>query len=116
MGYLFLGLAIALEVCGTVCMKLSNGFSQLIPTVLAFTFYGACFGVFILSLRWLDISVAYAIWAGLGTALVATVGMGYFREPVNLGKIVSIVIIIVGVASLHLSSPAPPSPGSLGTK
>lgn len=104
MSYLYLGLAILLELCGTTCMKLSQGFARPVPTVLAFVFYGSCFGVFILSLRKLDISVAYAIWAGLGTALVAVVGMAYFKEPVSAGKLVSLGLIIIGVVSLHLSS------------
>ena len=57
MGYALLGLAIVLEVCGTTCMKLSGGFSRLVPSVLVFVCYGACFGVFMLSLRKLDVSV-----------------------------------------------------------
>jgi small multidrug resistance pump len=104
--YLYLGLAILLELCGTTCMKLSQGFARPVPTALAFLFYGGCFGVFILSLRKLDISVAYAIWAGLGTALVAAVGMAYFKEPVSIGKLASIGLIILGVVSLHLTSGA----------
>ena len=112
MGYALLGLAILLELGGTTCMKLSGGFSRLVPSVLAFVFYGACFGAFMLSLRRLDLSVAYAIWAGLGTALVALMGMAYFKEPATAGKLLSIAVIIAGVAGLHLSGrpqgPAPP--------
>jgi small multidrug resistance pump len=104
MSYLFLGLAILLEVCATTCMKLSQGLTRLLPTVLAFTFYGACFGSFMLALRRLEISVAYAIWAGLGTALVALVGMAYFKEPVTPAKLVSLGTIIAGIAGLHLAS------------
>lgn len=108
MAYALLGLAILLEVCATTFMKLSAGMSRLLPTVLAFTCYGACFVAFMLSLRRIDISVAYAVWAGLGTALVAVVGMAYFREPVSAGKLLSIAVIIAGVAGLHLSSGGAP--------
>ncbi|MBL9003202.1 MAG: multidrug efflux SMR transporter [Myxococcales bacterium] len=104
MSYVFLGLAILLEVCATTCMKLSHGLTRIVPTVLAFTFYGACFGSFMLALRKLEISVAYAIWAGLGTALVALVGMAYFKEPITPAKLVSLATIIAGIAGLHLSS------------
>ena len=103
MSYLLLGVAILLEVCGVTCMKLSNGLTRLLPSGLAFLFYGACFGAFMLSVRRIDISVAYAVWAGLGTALVALVGMTYFREPVSAGKIISMAVIVAGVAGLHLS-------------
>jgi len=104
MSYVLLGLAILLEVCGTACMKLSQGLTRAVPTALAFMFYGACFGSFMLALRKLDISVAYAIWAGLGTALVAIVGMAYFKEPVSAAKLASLGVIIAGVVGLHLSS------------
>lgn len=104
MSYVLLGLAILLEVCGVACMKLSQGLTRFVPTVLAFMFYGACFGSFMLALRKLDISVAYAIWAGLGTALVALVGMAYFKEPVSAAKLVSLGTIIAGVVGVHLSS------------
>ena len=104
MSYVFLGLAIVLEVCATTCMKLSQGLTRIVPTVLAFMFYGACFGSFMLALRKLEISVAYAIWAGLGTALVALVGMAYFKEPITPAKLISLGIIIAGIAGLHLSS------------
>ena len=104
MSYVLLGLAILLEVCGVACMKLSQGLTRLVPTVLAFMFYGACFGSFMLALRKLDISVAYAIWAGLGTAMVAFVGMAYFKEPISTAKLVSLGTIIAGVVGLHLSS------------
>lgn len=104
MSYVLLGLAIFLEVCATACMKMSQGLTRLVPTVLAFMLYGACFGCFMLSLRKLDISVAYAIWAGLGTALVALIGMAYFKEPVSAAKLASVGIIIAGVVGLHLST------------
>ena len=48
-------------------------------------------------------SVAYAIWSGVGTALIATVGVLYFREPVSVLKVVGIVAIIGGVIALNMS-------------
>lgn len=103
MSYVYLGMAIILEVFGTTCMKLSQGFARPLFSALTFLFYGLCFGSFILALRKLDLSLAYAIWAGLGTALVATVGMTYFKEPVSVVKLVSLGVIIAGVVGLHLS-------------
>lgn len=51
----------------------------------------------------MDISVAYAIWSGVGTALIATVGVLYFREPISFLKIVGVVAIIGGVVALNMS-------------
>jgi small multidrug resistance pump len=101
--YYLLLLAIMFEVCGTTCMKLSEGFSKLIPSVLIFVFYATSFFFFTLALKRIDVSIAYAIWAGLGTVLITVVGIFWFREPASALKLVSIVLVISGVIGLHLS-------------
>jgi len=103
MGNLYLALAILLEVSGTTCMKLSLGFTRLIPSLLIFVFYGASFGAMTLVLRTIDVSIAYAVWAGAGTALIALVGVLWFREPVTLVKAISLGAIIIGVIGLNLT-------------
>lgn len=106
MYWLYLALAIVLEVCGTTCMKLSDGFSKLTPSVLLFIFYGLSFAAFVFALKRIDVSVAYAIWAGLGVLLISIVGIVYFKEPVTALKIVSTALIIGGVAGLYSSGAA----------
>ena len=103
MHWLYLTLAILSEVAGTTCMKLSAGFTKSTPSVLMWVFYGVCFYFLTLSLKKVELSVAYAIWSGLGTALIATLGVIYFREPVSPLKIVGLVAIIGGVIALNLS-------------
>ncbi|MDM7920606.1 MAG: multidrug efflux SMR transporter [Methanosarcina sp.] len=104
--YYLLLLAIMFEVCGTTCMKLSEGFSKLIPSVLIFVFYAVSFFFFTLALKGIDVSIAYAIWAGLGTALITVVGIFWFREPASALKLISLVVVIAGVIGLHLSDRA----------
>lgn len=84
-------------------MKLSQGFSKLIPSILIFVFYGASFSVFTFALKKIEVSVAYAIWAGLGTALISVIGIFWFKEPVNTLKVISLIVVITGVIGLHLS-------------
>jgi small multidrug resistance pump len=84
MHWLYLTLAILSEVAGTTCMKLSAGFTRSTPSTLMWLFYGVCFYFLTLTLKKVDVSVAYAIWSGVGTALIATVGVLYFREPMSL--------------------------------
>jgi small multidrug resistance pump len=103
MHWLQLTLAILSEVAGTTCMKLSAGFTKSVPSVLMWLFYGICFYFLTLSLKKIDVSVAYAIWSGLGTALIGAIGVLYFGEPVSALKIVGIVAIIGGVTALNLS-------------
>ncbi|GAB4287394.1 MAG: multidrug efflux SMR transporter [Deferrisomatales bacterium] len=104
MSWLLLLAAILLEVSGTVSMKLAEGFSRPLPSLLIFVFYGLSFVALTYVLRSIDVSVAYAVWAGLGTALVTLVGVVWFREPLTLGRVVSIGLIVVGVVGLHLST------------
>ena len=100
--WLFLTAAIVLEVAGTTSMKLSEGFTRLVPSVLLFVLYGASFVALTFSLKKIDVSIAYAIWAGVGTALIALVGMTFFHEQITVIKFVSICLIIVGVVGLYL--------------
>jgi small multidrug resistance pump len=84
-------------------MKLSNGFSNLYPSILTFVFWGISFSIFIFALKHFDLSFLYALWGGLGILLVSVIGMTYFKEPVTLMKIISILIIVVGVVMLNIS-------------
>ena len=103
MGWFLLALAIVLEVAGTTCMKLSGGFKEIVPTVLVFVFYGFSFTAFIYALKTIDLSITYAIWAGLGLALIAAIGILYFKESVTVPRMVFIGLILVGVIGLSLS-------------
>ena len=106
MHWFYLAMAIVLEVMGTTCMKLSEGFTRLIPSVLVFLLYGVSFAFMILALKKMELGVVYAIWAGLGTAMIALIGIVWFQESVSLMKIVSILFIVLGGVGLHRSQMA----------
>jgi small multidrug resistance pump len=57
-------------------------------------------------LKRMDVSIAYAIWSGLGTALIAIIGSIYFNESMTLVKLVSLGLVIIGVLGLNLSGGA----------
>jgi small multidrug resistance pump len=99
--WLFLAAAIVLEVAGTVSMKLSQGFSNLLPSALLFLFYGASFTCLNFALRTIEVSVAYAIWGALGLILVAAVGILVLNESAGPLKLGSIVLILIGVVGLY---------------
>jgi small multidrug resistance pump len=101
MSWVFLVLAIVFEVMGTTSMKLSQGFTQLFPSVLMFLSYGLSLSALTMALKTIDVSVAYAVWSGLGTALITSVGVLWMREPLTALKVVSIVLIIIGVIGLN---------------
>ncbi|MBW1917090.1 MAG: multidrug efflux SMR transporter [Deltaproteobacteria bacterium] len=103
MTWFFLILAIILEVSGTISMKLSQGFSKFLPSLTMFIFYGFSLVSLTLALKKIDVSIAYAVWSGLGTALIATAGMMWFKEPVSVFKLISLGLVIIGIIGLNLS-------------
>lgn len=94
--------AIALEIAGTTCMKLSRGFTHPLPSVMTFVFYGGSLAAMIVAVKTVPLSAAYAIWSGLGTTLTAVIGIAYFGDPVNTVKIISLALVILGVIGLNL--------------
>jgi small multidrug resistance pump len=102
MSWVYLILAIIMEVIGTTNMKLSEGFTKTLPSILMFVFYVFSFAFLTLALKKIDLSLTYAIWSGVGTALIATIGFLYFKEPVTAIKIGSIALIVIGVIGLML--------------
>jgi small multidrug resistance pump len=85
-------------------MKLSRGFAELLPSIAVPIFYVLSAAAVILALKRLDLSVTYAIWSGVGTALAALIGIAYFREPLTLIKVASLALVILGVVGLSLAA------------
>ena len=103
MPWILLSAAILLEVAGITAMKLSRGFAELIPSVAVPVFYVLSAAAVIMALKRLDLSVTYAIWSGVGTALAAMIGIAYFREPLTLFKMASLLLVVLGVIGLTLA-------------
>jgi small multidrug resistance pump len=104
MEWIILIFAILTEVAGTTAMKLSRGFTKIAPSIAMGAFYIISFVLLNLALKKIDVSLAYAIWSGIGTALIAVIGFLWFKEPMNAIKIVSLILIILGVMGLELGS------------
>ncbi len=101
LSWLYLFAAIIFEVSGITCMKLSAGFTKVTPSILVFVSYGLCVAFLTLCIKKLEVSVAYSVWAGLGTTLIAVIGMIWFRESATPIKLISISLIIIGVIGLN---------------
>jgi small multidrug resistance pump len=102
MKWAILAIGILFEVLGTICMKYAEGFTKLVPSVLVFVFYGISLAALVFLLQKMQVSIAYAIWASAGTALIAILGILFFKEPVSVAKIVSLSFIILGILGLEL--------------
>jgi small multidrug resistance pump len=102
MGYVLLAGAIAAEVAATTSMKYSDGFSRLWPSVLTALGYVVAFMLLAQTLRTVPVGTAYAIWAGLGTAAIAAIGVVFLGEGLTVTKFVGIALIIGGVVVLNV--------------
>jgi small multidrug resistance pump len=104
--WLALGLAIVFEVAGTMSLKQAALYNSALYGMLTFGFYLLTFILLWFSIKKLDISLAYAIWAGAGTALITIGGIFLFQEELSPAKIIFTAMIIAGVVGLKLTDPA----------
>jgi small multidrug resistance pump len=104
--FALLGIAILSEVAATLALRASDGFSRPLPVVVVIAGYGLSFWLMALALRHIPVSLTYAIWSGTGTALVAVAGVLVFGESMNLMKLASLAIIVLGVAGLSAAGGA----------
>jgi small multidrug resistance pump len=100
--YILLTLAIVSEVCATCCLKLTDGYTRVLPTVLVVIGYVASFVLLGIALKDIPVSVAYAVWSGVGTASVAAIGAVAFGEPLGWPQWLGIALIIAGVVALNI--------------
>lgn len=103
-GWWLLLLAIISEVIGSTALKASQGFTRLLPSLVVVLGYGLAFYFLSLTLKTIPLNTAYAVWSGLGTALIAVLGWLVLKEPMNLPIALGIGLIIVGVVVLNLAS------------
>ncbi|MBK3778097.1 QacE family quaternary ammonium compound efflux SMR transporter [Azospirillum brasilense] len=95
MSWLFLSVAIAFEIVGTVAMKMSDGMTRLWPSLAVVACYLVAFAMLAQALREIEVGVAYAIWSAVGTAAIAAIGAGGVGGLVSVPKLAG---VLVGVA------------------
>jgi len=103
MNWIYLFSAIVLEVGGTLSLKLSDGLMKRGPVLLMILLYGLSFFAFSHALKHMEVGTAYAVFSALGTALMASAGILWFNEPATVLKLVSLVLIILGVVGLNVN-------------
>ena len=104
MQWVYLAIAIVSEVVATSALKAAEGFTRLVPSVLVVVGYALAFYFLSLTLRTIPLGVAYAIWAGVGVALVALVGWVVYHQSLDLAALIGITLIVSGVIVLNLFS------------
>jgi small multidrug resistance pump len=103
LSWIFLILAITFEVSGTTFMKLSDSFSNVKYAIVMLIFYVLSLSMLTLALKKLEIGIAYAIWSGVGIVLLSIIGVIFFKESINLSKIIFVSLILIGTIGLNLN-------------
>ncbi len=104
MPWFLLLLAGLLEIVWAVTLKNTEGFTRFWPSVLTIVFMLASFGLLGVAMRSLPASTAYAVWVGIGAVGTALIGLLVLGEPASAGRVVSLLLIVVGVIGLKLAS------------
>ena len=110
MAWLMLLGAIVCEVAGTVALRFTHGFTRPLPSAVVVVGYGLSFYLLSLTLRHIELSTTYAVWSGIGTALVALVGALWLDESMTVAKVAGLVLVMGGVALLNLADAGPQGP------
>lgn len=107
-GWLFLVIAVVAEVVATSALKASEGFSRVWPSVTVVIGYVAAFYFLSLTLRYLPLGVAYAVWAGVGVVLTTLIGWALFQQKLDIAAVVGIGLILAGVMVMNVFSSVHP--------
>ncbi len=105
MGYIYLALAIVGELLGTNLLKASNGFSSILQTLGSLISYGACFFFLAISMKTINLNIAYALWGGLGIVLTTILSVIVWKESINWLSVLGIALILLGTIILNLYGP-----------
>ncbi|WP_462154273.1 DMT family transporter [Pseudoalteromonas piscicida] len=104
MSWLLLAFAGLLEVVWAIGLKCTNGFTKPVPSIITLVAMAASFYFLSVALRTLPLSVAYSVWVGIGMIGSIIVGFVYFKEPLSSLKLLSLLLIVIGIIGLKLSS------------
>lgn len=101
--WLWLALAILVEVVATSALKASDGLSRPGLVLIVVAGYVLAFYCLAMTLRTIPVGVAYAIWSGAGTVLISVIGWYFFAQKLDGPAIAGVALIVVGVVLLNLS-------------
>ena len=102
--WLFLIIAIISESIATNSLKASNGFTNIVPSIIALVGYGSVLFFLSLAIRTIPVGVAYATWSGIGIMLIALVGWLWHKQTLDTPAIIGIGLIIAGIVIMNVFS------------
>ncbi|GGG03550.1 QacE family quaternary ammonium compound efflux SMR transporter [Paenibacillus albidus] len=104
MGWIFVFIAALFELTGVIGLKKFSQRKSILNMIMFFGGFGGAFAFLYTSFNYLQVSIAYAVWIGIGTSAAVLVNMIFFNESKSIGRIISLIIIVVGVVGLKAVS------------
>ncbi len=102
--YIYLIIAVICETFGTACLKSSNEFTKLWPSLGVVIGFAGAFYFLALTLRYMPIGVVYAIWSGLGIIFITLIGLFFFKQSLDAAAYIGMGFIIMGVVIINMFS------------
>tara|TARA_B100000614_G_scaffold256830_1_gene276084 strand:- start:924 stop:1289 length:366 start_codon:yes stop_codon:yes gene_type:complete len=100
--WLLLLLAISAEVIGTSCLKLSQGFSRPVPTLVVLSAYAISMTLMSRVVQVLPMGLTYALWSGIGIVAIVLIGLLVYRQVPTQGQLIGMALITAGVVTVNL--------------
>lgn len=100
--WLMLALAITSELIGETALKAAGGFKRIAPSIVVFVCFVLSYVFLSLSIKVVPLSIAYAVWSGVGVVATAIIGTLLFREILTWPKILGMALVIVGTVLLDV--------------
>jgi small multidrug resistance pump len=100
-GWLYLTVAIVVEIAATSSLKSSEGMTRLVPSVLALAGYGVSFYCLARALQSLPLGVSYAIWSGVGIVALTLIGVFVYKQSIGSAELIGTGLILAGVVVLY---------------
>jgi small multidrug resistance pump len=104
MKWAFLAIAILCETIATSALKYSDGFKNIIPSIIVITGYVISFYFLSLTLKQIPIGIAYAIWSGVGIILISIFGYFVLKQTLDIPAVIGLSLIVIGVIVINLFS------------
>jgi len=102
--YIYLLIAVITETIGTAAMQASDQFTRFWPSVLVVVAYGLSFYLMSMTLKYMPVSIVYAIWSGLGIVFIGIIGWLVFQQSLDFAAVLGMGLIIAGVVVINLFS------------
>lgn len=103
MAWFFLFSAGLAEIVFALSLKFNQGFTKLWPSVTTLVFGAASFYLLMVAIKTLPLGTAYAVWTGMGAVGVAIIGIVMFKESIDIYRLLSITLVVIGVIGLKIT-------------